>query len=63
MIVNLDSKSILFLSRLVEPTYFGTIENYVKLNYQDLEDIICLRDKKISFQKEVEKNKRTIKKR
>lgn len=60
MIVNLDSKSILFLSRLAEPTYFGTIENYVKLNYQDLEDIICLRDKKISFQKEVEKIKDDI---
>ena len=62
MIVNLDSKSVLFLSRLAEPTYFGTIENYVKLNYQELEDIICLRDKKIAFQKEVEKIKEQLKK-
>lgn len=62
MVVNLNDKSVLFPSRLAEPTYFGTIENYVKLNYQELEDIICLRDKKIAFQKEVEKIKEQLKK-
>lgn len=62
MVVKLNDKSVLFPSRLAEPTYFGTIENYVKLNYQELEDIICLRDKKIAFQEEVEKIKAQLKK-
>ena len=52
--IELGNRIVLLTSKLAEPTYFGTIEQYVKLNAEKLLTVSCSSRDNIQFTKDLE---------